>query len=168
MGGNLIKIISSATGEEIEIKHKSCEEAHRTLGVMKIPRGDNQAELQRLKEKADNFTRQIGASNISRIDAKIAHDSIYRASVGYSLASTCFKRPQLEKVQGAPISTLLSKMGYNRNIPRAIVFGPKLMGGLGMLELFVEQGRSKGMKLLEHVRNEKSQLGVGPTDENRV
>ena len=64
MGGNLIKITNSATGKEIEIEHKSCAEAHRTLGVMKIPRGDNQAELQRLKEKADNFSRQLGASKI--------------------------------------------------------------------------------------------------------
>ena len=46
IGGNLIKITSSATGEDIEIKHQCCEEAHRTLGVMKIPRGDSQAELQ--------------------------------------------------------------------------------------------------------------------------
>ena len=45
-------------------------------------------------------------------------------------------------------------------MPRATVFGPRLLGGLGMLELFVEQGRSKGMKLLEHVQHENSLVGV--------
>ena len=44
-------------------------------------------------------------------------------------------------------------MGYNRNMPREAVFGPKALGGIGMTDLFVEQGRAKCIKLLEHIRN---------------
>ena len=53
-GGKIISITNSATGQEVKIEHTSCEESHRTLGVMKQPGKESHSELKRITEKTKN------------------------------------------------------------------------------------------------------------------
>ena len=45
-------------------------------------------------------------------------------------------------------------MGFNRNFPRAVAFGPEEMGGLSMRHLPTEQGLSQIRFLFEHIYND--------------
>jgi hypothetical protein len=46
----------------------------------------------------------------------------------------------LTKIQAPAIRTFLPKCGYNRNMPRVVVFGPQEYGGIEFRHLYVEQG----------------------------
>jgi hypothetical protein len=43
-------------------------------------------------------------------------------------------------------------MGYNRNMPKEVVYGPEDLGGLGLHDLYVEQGIKQISTLIGHVR----------------
>jgi hypothetical protein len=80
------------------------------------------------------------AQLIALSEGWIAYRSIYLPSMSYSLMSTSFNRRELATIQRSPIRALLSTMGFNRNMPLEIVFGPISHGGLDLRHLYVEQG----------------------------
>jgi hypothetical protein len=85
----------------------------------------------------------ISAQLIARHEAWLAHRSIYLPSMSYSLPSTSFTRRELANIQSSPIRALLSAMGFSRNMPREVVFGPNATRGIGLRHLHVEQGCQK-------------------------
>jgi len=46
---------------------------------------------------------------------------------------------------------ILSKMGYNKNMPRAVVYAPTTHGGIGMKNLYTEQGLQKVLQVLNQL-----------------
>ena len=50
-------------------------------------------------------------------------------------------------------------MGYNRHMPREVVYGPIQMGGLGMHDLYIEQGIKATTALMGHLREPNSYTG---------
>jgi hypothetical protein len=45
----------------------------------------------------------------------------------------------------------MSQMGYNRNSPKEVVYGPEEMGGFGFHDLFIEQGIHQVTALVGHL-----------------
>jgi len=64
----------------------------------------------------------------------------------------------LEKAQSMTMPTILSLMGYNRNMPKAVIYAPISHGGIGLHHLPTEQGLQKIMNVLKHLRA-KTTLG---------
>jgi hypothetical protein len=63
--------------------------------------------------------------------------------MGYSLPVTTFSEDELNHIQSTPIQAILPAipaMGYNRNMTKAMVFGPREYGGIGLRHLYIEQG----------------------------
>jgi hypothetical protein len=44
----------------------------------------------------------------------------------YSLAITSINQMDFEKIQGLATTAFLAAMGYNRNMPRALVYAPTM------------------------------------------
>jgi hypothetical protein len=67
LGGDTITIRQSGDNEEVEITHKDCNTAHRTLGVMINPAGTQTAEAERLLEttRESQEDRCKGSSRLS-------------------------------------------------------------------------------------------------------
>jgi hypothetical protein len=51
------------------------------------------------------------------------------------------------------INTVLTKLDCNRHMPRAVVFASTTLGGIGLLDLFMEQGSSQITTILAHLRS---------------
>jgi hypothetical protein len=58
----------------------------------------------------------------------------------------------IRKAQQIIASTILPKTGYNRSTPRQIVFAPLAFGGIGMLDMAVEQGLAHTSFSICHMR----------------
>jgi len=54
---------------------------------------------------------------------------------------------------------ILSKMGYNQNMPKAVVYAPSTHGGIGMKNLYTEQGLAEVLQVLKHLQA-KTTLGT--------
>jgi hypothetical protein len=153
-----ISLRQSVDDQDVEITQRCCTTSHRTLGVHENPSGNSRTEYEHLLAKGKNMAHMISAQLIARPEGWIAYRSIYLSSMGYSLPSTSFTRRELSTIQRSPIRALLSTMGFNRNMPLEVVFGPISHGGLGLRHLYVEQGCQKTSALLQHIR-QQSRLG---------
>ena len=67
------------------------------------------------------------------------YENRYRAMVRYPLPVTIFNDKQCMTIQRPFIDAILPKLGINRKTPRVLIYGPKSMGGLEMMDLRVEQ-----------------------------
>jgi ribonuclease HI len=112
----------------------------KTLGVMKTPSGLQMPEIGRLKEKSDSIARRVNLSHLTRSEARLAYETTYIPSMRYSLTTTAINQLDMETIQQKATSAFLSKMGYNRNMPREVVYGHPLYQGLGLRHLYDMQG----------------------------
>jgi hypothetical protein len=112
-----ITITDHTTKTTTTVKQKLCSKAHRTLGVMKTPGEDNEAQFNSLCKKAKNIANLVTASSISRHEGRVLHRSMYKPSISYGLSSVVLTKKQIHIIQTPAISALMSAMGYNQNMP---------------------------------------------------
>jgi hypothetical protein len=147
-----IILTDSITKQQIPIQAKSSNEAHKTLGVMACPQGNNTAEYERMKCKCNNFAQRMASAILSREEAIIFYRTICIPSITYSFAIGTFSVKQVQSLQGSLTQVTLNGMGYNRKTPSAIVYGPPTLGGIGMRHLFAEQGTMQAQIIVQHLR----------------
>jgi hypothetical protein len=74
------------------------------------------------------------------------------------------KEPPAKEKENADIinstikESVISAMGFCRTTPLEVVYGPKELGGMGMLDIFIEQGAAKAAYVIQQVRR-RSPLG---------
>jgi hypothetical protein len=73
--------------------------------------------------------------------------------MAYLLCIMTFTKAECVKIQTTYMSTALQKMGFMGTTKRALVFGPEEYGGLGITDLWTEQGIQHVTLLLGHLRN---------------
>jgi hypothetical protein len=81
--------------------------------------------------------------------------TIYSPIVKYALPTTSISENSLRIIQQPVISSVLSRLGYNKNMPRAIIHASTMYGGVGLLDLFTKQGCSQIQLILAHLRTQK-------------
>ena len=72
--------------------------------------------------------------------------------IQYPLPLTTFTVNQLHIIQKPIIYQLLPKMGMNRNMPREVIFGPRLFGGREFVDLRPEQPILHLKTTISHMR----------------
>jgi hypothetical protein len=80
------------------------------------------------------------ATHLYYTEAKLAYGVFYLPVMRYSLAVTSINQIDMESIQQKATATLLSARGYNRHMPREIVYGPSVYQGLGLKHLYDIQG----------------------------
>ena len=87
-------------------------------------------------------------SNLSRFESYIAYRFCYIPFVCYSLGTTTLQPKQLQSISSHGTGSFLTKMGINKNFPRAVAFGPSEFGGLALFDLHTKQGGVLQIKML--------------------
>jgi hypothetical protein len=122
---------------------------------MKNPIGNQQDEIARLKEKSAKMAKNINSHALSRTEAKLAYEAFYIPAMRYSLSVTSINQLDFETIQRTMTSSILSYLGYNRNMPREVVFGPQKFQGVGLRHLYDLQG-ADGTRLLLNKLNDST------------
>jgi hypothetical protein len=125
---------------------------------MRNPIGNQQDEVIRLRQKSDHLAKQISLHALSPTEAKMAYEFFYLPAMRYSLSITSINQMDFETVQRKATGALLSIMGFNRNMPREVVFSSKLYQGLSLKHLYDAQGVD-GTRLLLQELNSESDTG---------
>jgi hypothetical protein len=84
----------------------------------------------------------------------MAYESFYIPAMRYSLAITSINQMDLDTIQSKAIISLLASMGYNRHMPREVVYCTTKYQGLGLKHLYDLQG-SDGTRLLLQELNQQ-------------
>ena len=144
--------IKTSTSPEITLREVDCTEPRRYLGIHCCPAGDNQLEVSIRTTQAAEFSSLLLTSNLSRSDIKTIYTTMWRAKTRFYLPHSSFTQNQCHDIQKPVISVIIQKLGFNKHFPRHVVFGHKHLGGLGLHDLFVEQGCLKLRELIYRLR----------------
>lgn len=148
-----ITIEDSATHQSITIKHKKCNVPHKSLGVLESPIFSNKNEYERLLTKAHSFAQKLSNNNnLCRKDVLLYYNMYYVPSMSYSMVVSSLSLHEANKIQGATAQKFLSRIGFNRNLPSEVTYGPIKLGGVGFRDLFTLQGTEKCMFLIRMLR----------------
>jgi hypothetical protein len=147
-------MVKDINGDDQVIPQLKSNESQKLLGVMKNPMGDQQEEIARLKNKSDNIAKKINCNKL--FDAKIAYEVFYLPEMRYSLNITAINQIDLETIQSKAVSAFLTAQGFNRHMPREVVFAPTLYQGLGFRHLYDLQGADSTRLLLQELNQDNS------------
>ena len=149
---NIVILNNSETELAVTIPQKDANEAHKTLGVMERPDGENKEEFDRLSKKSLSLAQRIVTKKLSTNEVQLFYFTTYLPSMTYGFAVGTFTKDQLETIQRGVTQYFSSAMGFVRSIPNEVKFGPKNLGGMGMRSLFAEQGTEKCLSILRYSR----------------
>ena len=151
---------SSQPHTQVNIQLLDPSEASKTLGVYIAPSGNTHQEAEYLKNKSQHLAKCIASANLTTEEGWLYYKSIYFPSVSYPLPTTYLSQRDLEKVQATATPALLNCCGFHRNTPRAITYAPMEVGGIGLIDLYSEQGAQHIANiLLTYGRSNDPQLG---------
>ena len=148
--------ITPSNQQPTQISHVDCDTAHRTLGQMKAPTGNQTAHLQFMLQRSNTWLAAIKESSLSRVEAQVAFDAIWFPSLSYGLGTTNLSFKELDSIQKPIVHHILPALGYNRHFPRAVVYGSPHFGGLNFKHLYVEQGTQHVLQFLKFYRYNNS------------
>jgi hypothetical protein len=114
--------------------------------------GNMNEQIQKLQEKCNNINGSLAQVYMSQQDAKQGYTTVFIPSIRYVLPTTTIQQKVLTKMQIPITNTVLTKMGFNRHMPRAVVFAPLSIGGIGLIDLYTAQSESKIITILTNIR----------------
>jgi hypothetical protein len=123
---------------------------------MRNPIGNQQDEVTRLKLKSNAIAMKLNAHALSHTEAHMAYQSFYLPAMRYSLSITSINQMDFEKIQAKATVSILATTGFNRNMPREVVFASKIHQGLGMKHLYDIQGCASTRLLLQEICDKTS------------
>jgi hypothetical protein len=142
------------------IQQLPTDASQKLLGVMRNPIGNQQDEVQRLKKKSDQLAIKMNSQVLTHSEAYLAYEAFYMPAMRYSLAITAIHQLDCEKIQSAATIAFLTATGYNRNMPREVVYAPKMYQGLGMRHLYDIQGCESTRLLVQELNMKESSTNL--------
>ena len=147
-----LKQSESRGKRETTIKRIDIDEAHKVLGVRISADGKWTAEYDEWLTKGRDFANVIRAAKFNRTCGIKIFQFIWTAKVRYPMSIIGFNRKQCEKIQSPVVAACLSAAGLSRTFPRAVVFAPLHLGGLGWLSMTTIQAQETITIALRHIK----------------
>jgi hypothetical protein len=148
--------VTDIHGKEQKIQQLPTNKTQKLLGVMKSPIGDQQDEIARLITKSNSYARKINTNALTRSEAHLAYEAFYLPAMRYSLNITSINQTDMEIIQAKATIAFLAAKGFNRHMPREVVYAPTRFQGIGMRHLFDLQGSDSTRLLLQELNNDES------------
>ena len=117
------------------------------LGVRLAPNESLDSELDFLKNKIRWLNAWLKKSFLATHEAMVVIHSRDETSVCYSSETMGFTKSQCEQLQNKAHPAWLQALGYSSWYPLAVAYVPSEIGGIWMIQFFVNQGLH-GLKLM--------------------
>ena len=147
--GAEIEVSVAGTDQKEKIELKDCSECHKTLGTWKQIDGSNKGQIEKLRLKSKEFGEKITNANLSMIESRMAAEMMLVKSLDFPLASSSLTREECESVHRAGLTPCIRKAGFAATTNRAIIHGPRDLGGAAFTSLYSAQFTGQ-MALLQH------------------
>jgi hypothetical protein len=135
------KIQSTHTDfESSNIRRISINELHKSLGHFISPKDPGRTQVLQLREISNKFQGILKNGSLSPRGYKALYKCVFTPTIKYILQGSSMTPKELNEVSIPDKHLFLQKMRYSKNMARDIVTGSNELGGLGMLDFYVEQG----------------------------
>jgi hypothetical protein len=135
--------VPNAEGDILELRQLEADEASETLGVYLAPDGNNLAAKEALLQKSKLWSELIHKGHLTASDVMAAMDTTIVPALHYPLTALTLTEKECTSIMAPILEVALPYSQVCRKFPRAVVYGPKSMMGLGKTDLYVRQGVSQ-------------------------
>lgn len=151
-----VEVLSPEVKKTLPIKEETPTTALRMLGVHIAGNLQNETEYNILYKKAVKFATAIQVCPLTKNQVILAIKTIYKPAIEYVLPATTFSDAQIQAIHRKVIPKMLSSSKLSQKYPRAIVFGPTSLGGLGFPHIAHMQTATKLTHIIKNVRGDTS------------
>jgi hypothetical protein len=109
------------------------------------------AQIKDLKNKCTIMSSIFANTYFNAHEANVGLTTVFAPSIMYALPLTTITPDQLRKIQQPVINSVLSRLGYNKHMPRSVVFAARTSGGIGLIDLPTEQGTAQVKLIVTHL-----------------
>jgi hypothetical protein len=148
-----LQITDSETGQAVNVPQLDAALAYKYLGVQIAFDGNMETQKQALREKCQQFQNIFAQSHLSQSIMQHCYQTVFSPAIRYVFPATSLDSSFLDNVQCPIICLVLAKMGFNHHMPQEVALAPLHFGGLGLLDLVVEQGIAQVLFVLGHIRS---------------
>jgi hypothetical protein len=143
-------------GGRVKIEYLPPNRPNVGLGYRACPNGDQTFNYNHIMSNTTMICNGVASSNFP---PKMAHRVLYRRLLpknDYTLKAsylTCKQSHQLDKLI---TNAFLPSLKLNRNMPRAVVFGPVKYGGMSIPDVYTRQTQLHAKYLIQQLRWDKT------------
>jgi hypothetical protein len=148
----VVAITSGTSTITTEIKRLEPDEGVAALGPIFTPSGNTAPQFKVLLATATTLGKRINSASISRLEAQIMLEQFIQPKIGYPLVAACLTQDECSQLDKLLLPSLISKMGYNWNTRKAILYGPLHLGAIGIMSFWLIQGLGHADYLVGHLR----------------
>jgi hypothetical protein len=121
----------------VPLTRKEAHEAPLTLGINVAPNGQQEAQMEYLRDKGVEFAESYrSARGLDRNDAWEGMMTTIMATFRYPAVAISLTWAQWNEVIAPVFQAGLNKSGISRMFPRTVLFAPDLFQGLGVMHPF--------------------------------
>lgn len=127
-----LHIMDTSRGERTKVKYHSPQEEKKILGTYQSITGENSREKQELTNKCSKYAIRLYYDYVDPHTASMIWNNYITPMITYASAAHHFTRLQWENIIKEVVRSILLRFRLACTFPRAILFGPKSRGGLGL------------------------------------
>jgi hypothetical protein len=146
--------VNDLQGNPMDITILPSDKSQKLLGVMRNPIGNQQDEIERMRDKSNAIATKINLNAITTMQAKMAYESFYIPAMRYSLSITSINQMDFDLIQKRATLSFLATMGFNRHMPREVVYASSKYQGLGLKHLYDIQGTDSLRLLFQELNHQ--------------
>jgi hypothetical protein len=124
-----IQVSDSESKRPMIVEQLHPSEAYKYVGVSIAVDGNMQQQIKLLTEKCNTLSAALSQVYMSPSDINQGYTTVFGPSIKYVLPATSIEPHILTKMQQPITNTVLSQLGFNRHMPRSVVFAPVSLGG---------------------------------------
>jgi hypothetical protein len=133
--------LSTKTGKESSsVRRISITGFHKSLGHLISPKEPGRTQIAQLREISIKFKGILQQDSLSTKEYEALYKSIYTLTIKYILQRSSLNQKELNEVSNLNKHLLLQKLRYSKTMARDIVTRSVKLGGLGMMDLYIDQG----------------------------
>ena len=121
-----------STGQPLTLDRLPVNQARKQLGILSPVNGDMTAEVKYLRKKAEAWATIVREKQCNKEDMWYTMNSTIMKTIQYPLMATTMSKAQLRTVMAPILTEGLHKIRQQKNMPRALVYGPKKYQGNGI------------------------------------
>ena len=143
--------VRNADGIRIPLPRMESSEATMTLGVFLAPDGNNNAAVDHLRNKTEEWRDQIRSSHLQKYEAWYALTSTIWKSIEYPLPALTMTYKECAYIMAPAKEGGLSKSRICQKLPLEAVHGPLRYQGLGLNHIKITQEVSHLEIIRQHI-----------------
>ncbi len=146
-----MKLTSGSSAHKATVPWIETKESFRTLGIYISPTCSQQTQMKILRQLLEEYNTSLSKATLSAADAYCSYMTYLRPRLQYPLPCSSLTQAQCQKIQAPALSALLPKLHLNQHTPHAVIFGSHQLGGLGLPDLYTDQGHGQLNLLIGHL-----------------